>query len=220
MKKIHLILSLLIFSFAFSQQRQDTGTFSSLEVYDKIAVNLIPSGENYVEIMGSNTEDVQIINKNRTLKIRMNMSKFLGGDKVSVNVHYTTLNQINASEGSSVTSDQKIENPSLTLNAKEGASIVLETESNMVDVKTNSGGYIKLSGTSNAQSVVSNAGGNYEGKGLKTKTATVTVNAGGEAEVFASNFVNATTRAGGNIYIYGNPKVEQKSLAGGKVHIK
>ena len=40
----------------------------------------------------------------------------------------------------------------------------------------------------------------------RAKNVSVTVNAGGKAEVYASKAVNATVRAGGRIEIHGNPK--------------
>lgn len=219
MKNFLALSALLFFGFSYAQLTQNVGDFSSLETYDRITVKLIPSDQNSIEISGSKPDDVQVVNKNRNLKIRMNLEKFLGGGDITVKVYYTRLNQISASEGSRIESDETLKNPSITLSAREGATMKLDVETNMADIKTSSGGEIELSGTANAQMIVCNAGGNYEAKNLKSKTATVTVNAGGTAEIFASDFVKATTRAGGDIYIHGNPKVEQKNLAGGKVHI-
>jgi hypothetical protein len=46
----------------------------------------------------------------------------------------------------------------------------------------------------------------------------VTVNAGGEAEIYATDFVDAKTRAGGSILIYGKTKqINEKRVAGGSI---
>ncbi|MFA7446798.1 MAG: head GIN domain-containing protein [Weeksellaceae bacterium] len=219
MKSIVRLFFVVLFGFSYAQNKQDVGEFNILEVYDKLTVELIHSNANFIEIRGNKAESVEFINKNKRLKIRMKIDQFLQGDDTKVIVYYTHLNQIYANEGSQVSSNEILSTPSLVLNSKEGARIELEVETNALDIKTNSGGWVVATGKSNSQTVVSIAGGIYDGEGLKTKTTTVTVNAGGEAKVFATDYVNAKTRAGGNIHIFGGAKVDQKTMAGGNIHI-
>ena len=195
------------------------GDFNTLEVYDKLNVELVHSNSNSIEVSGAKAESVEFVNKNNRLKVRMKIDQFLQGDDTKVIVYYTDLSQIYANEGSQIFSNKKLASPSLILNAKEGASIEVEIKVNSLDAKTTSGGYILASGTASSQTVVSNAGGIFKGEDLKTKTTTVTVNAGGEATVFATDFVTAKTRAGGNIHIFGGAKVDQKTTVGGSIHI-
>ena len=55
-------------------------------------------------------------------------------------------------------------------------------------------------------------------KNLITKQTTITGNAGGEADVYATDLVDAKVRAGGTILIYGKPKqINQKVVAGGSI---
>lgn len=219
MKSIVSLLLVVLFNFSYSQIKQDVGEFNSIEVYDKLSVKLVHSNSNYIEIFGSKAESVEFVNKNNRLKIRMKIDQFLQGDDTKVIVYYTDLNQISASEGSQISADESLSSPSLLLNSKEGASIELDVDVNSLDVKTNSGGFIIAHGKASSQTVVSTAGGIYNGEDLKTKTTNVTVNAGGEATVFATDYVNAKTRAGGNIHIFGGAKVDKKTTAGGKIHI-
>ena len=63
-----------------------------------------------------------------------------------------------------------------------------------------------------------NTGGIYDAKQLRSKLISITVNAGGEAAIFATDFVDAKVRAGGNIEIFGKPKqINQKVIAGGTI---
>jgi hypothetical protein len=63
-----------------------------------------------------------------------------------------------------------------------------------------------------------NSGGIYEAKKLLTNQTVITTNAGGEADIYATELVDAKVRAGGDITVYGNPKqLNQKIIAGGKV---
>jgi|GEM_PF-1734532 len=219
MKPIFSFIFISIFTFLFSQTKQDLGEFDFVEIYDKIPVKLVKSDKNSVEINGPKADDVEIIAKNKQVKIRMKTDDFLKGDDVRVILFYTNLNEIHANEGSQITSDNVISAENLLLNAKEGALINLSVEANSLEIKTNSGGKIAVSGSAESQSVVSNSGGNYDGQQLKTIKTEVTVNAGGEARVYATGKVDAKTRAGGNIHIFGGAEVAQQTLAGGKIHI-
>ena len=75
MKKIVVILVLLISNLGWSQVSKDLGEFNSVSVFDRISVQLIPSNENRIEISGTRADEVELINKNGTLKIRMILKK-------------------------------------------------------------------------------------------------------------------------------------------------
>lgn len=220
MKNIFLLSFSLFFGLTFAQRSQNPGDFNSIEVYDQLSAELIPSDKNYVEISGSNAQNVEIVNKNGKLKIRMKLDQFLQGDKTKVKIYYRSLNSVAAKEGAIITSKSKLETSGLSLNANKGATITLDISANSIDARLDSGGIIEISGNANSQSVVANSGGNYEGSKLKTKTTNVTVNAGGNAEVYATEYVNAKTRAGGNIDVFGGAEVVQKTIAGGTVNIR
>lgn len=219
MKIVFLLLLNLVFTFSFAQNSQNVGDFNTLEVYDQISAELIQADSNSIEIIGDKSAAVQVVNKNGTLKIRMDFSKYLQGDKVQVKIYFKSLNGVFAREGSSITSENVINSPSLTLNSNKGSVINLNINAVAVIIRLDSGGKIITSGNSESQEIVVNTGGIYEAKDLKSRTANITANAGGEAEIFATDLVNAKVRAGGIININGKPEVNQSILAGGKIKI-
>ncbi|SMC84530.1 head GIN domain-containing protein [Moheibacter sediminis] len=219
MKTIFSILIIALFSISFAQKTQNLGEFNFVEVFDKIPVTLVKSDKDYIEISGSRANEVELITKNQQLKIRMNTKNLLKGDEVKVILYYQGLNEIHANEGAYISSENPISASTILLNAKEGAEIRLPIETNSLEIKTNTGGKIYVNGTADFQSVISNSGGIYDGEKLETAKTEVTVNAGGEAKVYATESVNAKTRAGGNIHIFGGAQVTQEKIAGGKVHI-
>lgn len=223
MKKISLALAFFIgCSYMFCQLAivKNVGDFTTLRVFDKIPVELISSSECKVEITGTKNGDVQVINKNGELKIRMTTLKLLAGDNVKVKVYYKQLKDIQASEGAVIKSNDRIEEGSLSLNVKEGAKIELEIEVQRLKANINTGGEIYLTGESKEQDIVITSGGNYYSKDLDTQKTMIAINAGGNAEVNVSETLEAKTRAGGVIDVYGRPKhVNKKTLAGGKITI-
>lgn len=219
MKNLFVAVFIGLMSFSLAQEKINVGDFNSLEVFDKLKVELVQSNQNHIEISGEQAENVEYVNKNDRLKIRMKIGKFLGGENTKIVVYYKNLYSVSASEGAQILSDEVLKAPSLSFNAKEGAGIHLEVNTKNVDIKSSSGGMVELKGKTVTQDVICNAGGVYAGEKLKSQIAKVTVNAGGEAEVYAEEKVDAKTRAGGNIHIFGGAEVSQKNVVGGKVYI-
>ena len=218
MKKILGSVMLVACQFAFAQSTRNVGEFSSLKVYNKINVVLVQSNESTVETE-NNDPDIETINKNGELKIKLSPAKILSGEQVSVKVFYEKLNDIQASQGSSVSSSDELDANMLSLTSNEGSRINLNIDTSKLNIKTNSGGEIKISGTADNQDVIVNSGGKYFGKEVDSQNTKVTANAGGIAEVNVSDSVNATTRAGGIIEVYGDPADRKvKNIIGGKIN--
>lgn len=220
MKKLALILSLTVISIGFSQNTKDVGTFNKVSVFDQIRITLVesPTGSNTIEIKGSDADNVNVINKNGHLKIKMNFVNSFQGDDIKITLYHNGINEINAGEGSTVRSNETLNAVAMDLQAKTGALIDIEVETDRLNITAGAGSVIKVTGQASVQNIVSNSGADVQNKDLKTKQTTVTVNAGGKASVQASDLVDAKTRAGGNIYIYGDPKViNQKNIAGGVI---
>lgn len=220
MKKLFLLFGFLILQTSYSQTTKDVGTFTSIAVFDKITATLIPSSEHKVELSGKGSDDVELINKNGFLKIKMNLKNTLQGDDVKAIVYYTSLDEIIADEGSFIKAEKTIKNTALKINVKKGGRLTANVESDRISVKGNTGGISTLKGSVSFQDIVSNSGAEINHKGLQTKQTEVTVNAGGFAEVTASDLIDAKTRAGGTIRVYGEPKeLREKNIAGGTVTI-
>ena len=220
MKKIIFGFLIVFVQLAYSQITKNFGDFNSVKAYDRINVTLVKSSENKVEISGDDS-DVEIVNKNGELKIRMIPTKIMQGDKVSVTVFYENLNEIQASQGSKITSEDAVENGILNITSNEGSILNLKIEADILNAKTNSGGIINISGTAKTQDVLVNSGANFNGRNLKSEVTSVTTNAGGNADVYASKTVTATNRAGGNINVYGSPENRNtKNMLGGKINFR
>lgn len=218
MKK-KIVFSLLVFSsIAFGQIIKKPGDFNKVTSFDQIDVMLIPGNENIVQLDGKGAEDVELINKNGELKIRMPLLKILDGDHISVIVYYKDIDAVEANEGSRIACGDRIKGTSFDIIAKEGSEIKLILDVEKLNIRTANGSTVTLSGTAKVQDVVVNSGGIYEAEDLKTQQTVIACNAGGDAHVFASDIVDAKVRAGGNITVYGKPKrINQKVVAGGTV---
>lgn len=222
-KYIALALVLCSFSAAKAQKTRDVGTFYSVDVTDKIQVELIPSDKSKIEIEGENNENVDVVNKNGALRIKMNTFNILQGDYVSVKLYYTNLTSVSAKKGSKLISNPK---ETLSLNllkiyAAEGALVNLTLKAKNLDVHATSGALVNLAGEATKQQAIVNLKANYEAKSLNTEEAIIAVNGGGIATVTASTVADVKTRGGGVITIHGNPSQRTESkFAGGQIIFK
>ncbi len=217
MKKIIYSL-LLISSIGYSQTEKEVGDFNKVTSFDQIDVRLIPGEVNKVVLTGSGSDEVELVNKNGELKIRMTFSKLLDGDNISATVYFKKIDAVEANEGSRISSEKEITSTSFDIKAKEGSQINLVLQVEKLIVRVANGSKIDLGGTAKNQDVLVNSGGEYKGEKLHSEQTDVTVNAGGNANVFTTGLVTTKVRAGGTITIYGKPKqINKKIVAGGSI---
>ncbi len=213
-----LLLFITLTTFAQNPKEKKVGYFTTVKVFDLIHISLVKSNENKVIISGDDVEDVEIVNKNGILKVRMKFDKIFNGSKTFVAVHYTDLKVIDGNEGAKIVGNELMEQDEIELKAQEGAILKIGLNVDKVSIKAISGGIIETSGKANSQTIVINTGGIYEGKEFETKNTSVKIRTGGEAEVNTSDVVDAKVTAGGNIYVYGNPSTLNKNTTfGGRI---
>lgn len=221
MKKIVLVAFLMLSQMNFAQEKltKNLGDFDEVKVFDRISLQLVPGNENKIEITGDRKDDVEIVNKNGELKVRMKLEKLLKGEDITAILYFTdAIESIEASEGSYVSSEATFKAIDFNVNSKEGSEIKINIDAQKLTARATSGGILKLKGNATSQDIVISSGGIVKARDLITSQTTVAVNAGGEAEVNASELVDAKTRAGGDIIIYGNPKkINKKTIAGGDI---
>ena len=212
-----------VFSGSLFAQKANTKTlekFTELKAYDRIVVTLVKSSENKLVITGDDKDEVNISNKNGLLKIKMEFDNFMDGDEAKATLYYTEdLALIDANENAKINSEEVLkQNGRIEIKTQEGGKIDLKVALNDLYTKSISGGEVTLNGSANTQEVMVNTGGKIYNKQLETKETVVVVNAGGRADIKASDKVEAKVRAGGSIYIYGSPREIQKDkVFGGKI---
>lgn len=221
MRRVFFVLFLLITAVGFSQEsiKKETGKFDMVKVFDGISAQLIPSDENKVIISGEDASEVSVVNNNGNLKIRMQLKKTFSGHKTFVEIHYNQkLSLIDVNENAFISSPETFKQIDLELRAQEGGEIDITVAVEKLKTRAITGGILDVKGSAKNQEIKINTGGQFEGRSLETEQTTVNVNAGGSAEVRASEYIEARVKAGGTIKIYGNPKViDKQTFLGGKI---
>ncbi|WP_179318709.1 head GIN domain-containing protein [Winogradskyella helgolandensis] len=217
------IILILAFTLGISSNAQESiekqiGEFSTVKVFDLIHLKMMESDENKVVISGKNRNDVEVVNNNGTLKIRMNLRESYDGNDTVVILYYTSVDEIDANEGAKVIVKEPIKQYELDLRVQEGAEITAVLETTYANLRAVTGGIINVAGSSKNQDISIYTGGAINGKDFVTEITDVSINAAGEAYIHATESVNARIKAGGNVYIYGKPKeIDEKTILGGKI---
>jgi hypothetical protein len=205
---------MLVTSFCFSQEKvtMNLGDFHSLKTYRGLQVELIKSDEAKVIIDGNRSSEVTVKNNNGTLKISMSITHTFSADDVMVYLYYKDeIKLIDANEGSHIFSDEVFKQDMITVKAQEAGRIKLELDTDQLEVTSVTGGEVKLKGTSKNQNVKVNTGGMYKGERLETETTDVSANTGGLADVTASKLIDASASTGGIVSIKGEAEEIKKS---------
>ena len=220
MQKFVVVVAVFLSQFIFSQDSvtKNLGDFNKVTSFDQIDVLLVPANENKIILNGEGAQEVELVTKNGELKIRMPLAKLLKGDDISATVYYKNIDAVEANEGSRIASEATFDVTNFDIIAKEGSEIKLLLDVARVSVKASNGAKVYLEGKAKNQEVIINSGAILEARKLNTEQTIITANAGGEADIFAKEFVDAKVRAGGIIQIFGKPKqINQKVIAGGTI---
>ncbi len=221
MKKVLVIAFIVISQVTLAQVVKQLGEFNEVKVSDKLNVELISALENKIEIIGNRKDEVEVVNKNGELKLRMPFPKLLSGSDISIKLYFTNIDGISVNEGSYVSSEAIFNQTIIDIEAKEGAVIDLKLDTEKVNVKVVTGARVKLSGKAVNQDAIIMSGGELISKELETSQTSVSVSTGGNADINASTLVDAKVKAGGNIFIYGKPKqINQETILGGNIEQK
>ena len=173
-------------------------------------------------IEGKNKEHVSIKLKNGSLQIRMDVKKMFSGFNTTIALFNSSpIEEIDANQGSFVSSQDVLFQPSIVLKAQEGAEIESILDVQKVITKATSGGIINIKGSAVTQNHKVSAGGVLEASSLESEQVVVKVAAGGRASVKASELAEAKVSFGGSVVVHGKPvKLEKKISVGGRIEQK
>lgn len=208
----------LVVSATAQDVKENLQNFSELKTFNGVEVQVIPSGENRIEITGHSKNEVKFGVTEGRLEIRLSLDNIWSKDNTRITVYSETIETIDANEGSFVEVSGELEAEELTFRVQEGASIRASVNGRRIVSKAITGGRLTIEGKADEQEVEINTGGHYYGKNLRTKETVVSSGTAGKGEIYATEYVKATAKLGGTVEIFGRPKeVDQKTSLGGRI---
>ncbi len=229
MRKLFFILAILWMSLPLMAQ-DETATaeavvetrqlapFENLKVSRGINVTLVegvaPKAE--IHIQNAPIDDVLLEQSNKDLTIRMR-ARIYKDVAVNVYLYYQNINEITASSGASVYSEDLLETDFLKLETGTDASIQLEIEVNKLEASA-SASRIELMGSAQSMDINATTGGRFLGANLESKVTKIRANTGASAQVWVTKNLSARAGSGASIEYTGDPaKVEVHTSLGGRI---
>lgn len=223
MKKIIYLLALATtITYAQNPIEKKLGDFSTLKVFNGLTVVLHQSSAASIKITGKKADEVSVKNSNGILKLRLKFPESFNADDVAITVNYVNeIPVLDANEGSTIKSDETLNQQHLEVKVQEGAKIKVPVEVKYLVVKAVSGGIIKLSGATQNQTIEATTGAIYKAFDLQSKQTTVLAASGARVDVKTSEVLDAKVRFGGTINYKGTPEVlKTKKIIGGTIRNK
>lgn len=199
------ILSLPMFG---QSETRNLSDFNSISASAGIKVFLDNDQKNFAEVTVEKADLDDLITevKNNHLSIKWRKDN-VGWNKreAEVVLHYTQIEEINASSGCIVKTDDLLEARNLSVSSSSGAIVELQIKASDVSVRASSGTIVTLTGSTNTQEVGVSSGAMYKGKDLESKSTEVDGSSGAIAVVNATEELRADVSSGAVIKYKGDP---------------
>ena len=204
------------------KERKLNDNFTAIRVSSGLDLYLTQGDENSLTIEADeNLHDI-ILTKidNGRLYIYTKKGIWLAKAR-KIHVTVKNLEELDASSGSDVFSENTILTSNFKVNVSSGADVKIEVNAESVYSSTNSGSDLKIFGETENHTANASSGSSIDAYNLISKNVTVNVNSGADINIFASENLNANANSGGDIDYRGNPKVlNKKSSSGGSISAK
>ncbi len=229
MKRIFIITTILLLSFAgFSQRYDDTrdvGDFHAIKAFGGVEVRLVKGkpGKIYIESNRIRQEDIITEVSRGTLKIKPRNSALFNEMSrhwyIRVEVTYHYLDEIRAAAGAKVISRNSVKTDGILILANTGGEIDIRLDAHTVESQVGTGAIVELSGTTKYHNSNVSMGGELDAFYLESDYVVVRSTMGGIANMRANKEIEASAGMGGVVGVRGNPRyLSRRTSLGGEIH--
>lgn len=148
-----------------------------------------------------------------TVKFRENhsLTNKWKNKNAKVYVSYKSLNDVAASSGSAVISENTLKSDHLNLKASSGADIKLTVACKDLQIQASSGAGITLKGTAANSEIKSSSGSDVRAAELSTDYANIKASSGGSVKLRVNKGLETASSSGGSIRYSGNASLKDSS---------
>jgi len=224
MKKI--ILSTIFFlvyslTIIFSQQGViiKNLNFSSIDIRDKIRVQIIKADESYIEIFTKNNKPqfLEYEKENDTLILKRRKDAD-ANEEIMVNVYYKDLKKIKATKKAEISSKNIIKVEELSIDLGWGAQALLDLDVKNLKIKLIEGSLFSVNGYADNIDAYLTTASTFSAFNLESKKCNILATANSKAKIYVLEDLKAEAASLSSILYKGNPvRKEIKMRVGGKI---
>jgi hypothetical protein len=202
-----------------TQDRKINDDFTSIKV--STGLDLYISQSNNVSLRveaDENLHDIIITEiSNGVLKVYSEKNIWKAKAR-SVYVSVKDLEELKATSGSDVYTENTLRVGNLRVMTTSGADARMTVNAENITTSSTSGSDIKLMGTAVNHTAKATSGSSIKSYGLKSQNVIAKVTSGANIDVYATERIDAVATSGGDIDYKGNPRqVNKKSTSGGSI---
>lgn len=199
-------------------KEKSLNSFDELEVSGAFKVKIVPS-DNYRVVIEADENlhgYIRVDQDGDRVRIRMkNNINVRTGKSIRITVFSGNLRRIELAGSCDLKSDGVLENTNkmeLTIAGSGDADLQVKTP--VMKTSIGGSGKVILNGKTRNLDVSIAGSGDFEGAGLLSETAEVSIAGSGSAKVFASLELKVSIAGSGDVFYAGNPPSVKKSIAG------
>ncbi len=202
-----------------TQQRNISSNFDAIDVSQGIDVYLTIDDDVSLSLEADENLHELILTEVKDGVLHIYAEKNIWSAKSrKVFVTAKSINEIVATSGAEVRSENTIEAEDFKIRVTSGADVRLELNVTDLSCSTTSGADARLKGKAENFTAKSTSGSTIKAQDLETETCTAKVTSGADVYVNVTNSLNAKATSGGDIRYVGNPKnVQENSSSSGSI---
>jgi len=205
------IVFLMFSSVLLMGQTRDVGGFHAVHASTSVVVTLVKASSTSIEytMKKGSAENLITKVKNGTLYVKTRSNKGNWGNnntQASVTVYYTELDEVKASAGCTLISDNTIKASTMEIEVSSGSTATLDVDANEVDVDVSSGATLKLKGEADKGSFEATSGSTLNAYYFVTNNADVEASSGASLSIHVNGTLDAEANSGASISYTGDPK--------------
>lgn len=202
-----------------TKSRKVNSTFTNIKVSNGIDLYITQGTKHEISVEADENLHELIITEINKGQLKIYTEKNIWrASALKVHVLVKNLEELIASSGSDVRSENTFKVNELTLKTSSGADIRMTVEGKNIQTNSSSGSTLRIAGTTENHSAKASSGSMIKAYGLKSNHIIAKASSGADIDVFASKSIEAKASSGGDIDYAGKPeKVTVKSSSGGRI---
>lgn len=208
MKKLTYAIAFLLCSQMMNAQSRNVDSFNSIEISGSVSVELIQSNEEKVEyeITKGDADNLVIKNKDESLivKIKGDWNK-RSKTSAKVKIYYKSIEDLEVSSGSSVSSKGSIKADKFDLEVSSGSTCTVAVITDFLDLELSSGSTITLDGRGEIADIEVSSGSSLRAMDFVVQKVDVEVSSGSTAQLEVGQSLVGEVSSGSTVKYSGDP---------------
>jgi len=201
-------------------QSRNVKDFHAIDVSTGIDLYITMGNTEEVKVVADDDiiDDIKTEVRNGTLHIYQKRNNWFnwGGNKTrKVYVTVKELNELDASSGSDVESENTLEGDELKVSASSGCDVELDVYYKNFSIDASSGSDAEISGKVKYLTAEASSGSDIDASELESQYCQASASSGSDISVRVSDEIKARASSGADITYYGNPKMRDTDESSG-----